>query len=72
MSEPAKPTLSEQRAALRLELQAQRERIAQQLGPAAGTHGGFPRSMTMRLLGRQPGMLFSVAAGLASMLRSRR
>ena len=72
MSEPAKPTLSEQRAALRLELQAQRERIAQQLGPAAGTRSDFPRSMTMRLLGRQPGMLFSAAAGLAAMLRSRR
>jgi hypothetical protein len=64
--------LSEQRAALRLELQAQRARIALQLGPAAGARTGFPRSMTMRLLGQKPGMLFSVAASLAAMLRSRR
>ena len=71
MSEPAQPTLSEQRAALRLKLQAQRERIAQQLDPQASTRSAYPRSMTMRLLGRQPGLLFSLATGLAAMFRAR-
>jgi hypothetical protein len=46
------PTLSERSLALREQLQAQRGRIAAQLG--AGAHGGYPRSVTMRVLLASP------------------
>jgi CHASE1-domain containing sensor protein len=71
VSEPTQPSWGEQRVALCRELQAQRERIALQLGPGASAQSGYPRSMTMRLLGQRPGTLFSLAASLIAMFRAR-
>ena len=65
------PSLSEQRQALCRQLQAQRELIAQQLGPRSATPSDYPRSMTMRLLGQRPGMIVSLLAGAATLFRSR-
>ena len=64
-------SLSEQRQALCGKLQAQRERIAQQLGPGAAAPRAYPRSMTMRLLGQRPGMIVSLLSGAASLFRHR-
>jgi len=63
------PTLSEQRQALCLQLQAQRRLIAQQLGSGPTAPRDFPRSMTMRLLGQRPGTLISLVAGLLTLIR---
>ena len=64
-------SLSEQREALCHKLQAQRELIAQQLGPGAAPRGAYPRSMTMRLLGQRPGMIVGLLSGAASLFRHR-
>ena len=49
------PSLVEQRIALRVQLRAQREELAGQLAESkAGER--FPRSITMRLLLRHPGL----------------
>ena len=71
MSAPTAQSLSEQRHALCRQLQAQRELIGQQLGPTTGASRGYPRSMTMRLLTQRPGMIVSLLAGLASLIRAR-
>jgi hypothetical protein len=65
------PSLSEQREALCRQLQAQRELIAQQLGPGIATPTAYPRSMTMRLLGQRPGTIVSLLAGAATLFRNR-
>jgi hypothetical protein len=64
-------SLSEQRHALCLQLQAQRELIGQQLGPAASASRNYPRSLTMRLLTLRPGLIVSLLAGLATLIRAR-
>jgi len=51
------PSLADQRQSMREQLQAQRQRIAEQLAPGADA-GRFPRSFTVRLLVRQPELLF--------------
>lgn len=55
-------TLAEQREAVRVRLQAQRRSIAQHLGPPAGAHDRYPRSMTMRLLIERPTLLLKLLA----------
>ena len=59
------PSLVEQRLALRGQLQAQRQDIAERLF-AAKARGQFPRSITMRLLVRRPelaGLFLTLVAG---------
>ena len=59
------PSLVEQRLALRVQLQVQRHEVAEQLF-AAKAEGRFPRSITMRVLMRQPelaGRLVALIAG---------
>jgi hypothetical protein len=68
----ANASLAEQRLALRQRLQAQREEIVRRLGPAPAIDGGYPRSMTMRLLVRRPDLAAGLLAGLASLLVGRR
>ena len=63
--------LEEQRTALRLQLQAQRAVIAQQLEPPYGVRGHFPRSMTLRMLTRWPGLTATLIARVAKVLTSR-
>ena len=46
--------LASRREALCVHLQAQRRIIAQKLDGLAVAHGSFPRSQTMRLLGKHP------------------
>jgi len=60
--------LVEQRQALRLRMQAQRELIALRLGPAPVRGEGGPRSMTMRFLARRPGLAARLLAGLATLV----
>lgn len=59
--------LVEQRRALRLRMQAQRELIARRLGPPPARREGGPRSMTMRFLTRRPGLVARLLAGLATL-----
>jgi hypothetical protein len=63
-------SLLEQRQSLSRQLQAQREVIAQQLGPDPAING-YPRSRTMRFLTRQPGPLMRLILGLAAVVRLR-
>lgn len=58
----------EQRQAVRLRMQAQRELIARRLGPPPVRGEGGPRSMTMRFLTRRPGLLARLLAGLATLV----
>lgn len=61
-------TLPEQRLALQQRLRAQRQMIAQQLGPAPRMDTGYPRSMTMRFLTRQPALVTGLLAQAAAVL----
>lgn len=57
------PTLEEQSRSLREQLERQRQTIAQQLAPAPrGAHPREPRSITMRLLTRQTGLVLKLLA----------
>lgn len=49
-------TLAARREALCVDLQAQRRIIAQRLAGMSVAHGSFPRSQTMRLLGKHPAL----------------
>jgi hypothetical protein len=60
--------LIEQRQALREKMQAQRQLIADQLGPAPEANGSYPRSKTMRFLTRRPGMAVAMLAEFAALL----
>lgn len=60
--------LVEQRQALREKMQAQRQLIADKLGPAAEANGSYPRSKTMRFLTRRPGMAVALLAEFAALL----
>jgi hypothetical protein len=64
-------SLASQRDALRQRLQAQRAVIAQELGDYPGAPGHFPRSLTVRLLTRWPGLSLQLLMRVATMLRSR-
>ena len=64
--------LAEQRQTLRLQLLAQRERIAHQLGVSPSVTNGYPRSMTMRFLIRRPDLAVRLLAGFATLLKARR
>ena len=58
------PLLLEQNQALRRQLQLQRQRIAHLLDHSQQT-GGFPRSMTMRLITQRPALAMRLASQLA-------
>lgn len=62
-----------QRQALRMRLQAQRLLIAQELSTNTliGQDDEFPRSLTMRLLTRMPGVASFLLTDLAPLLVSR-
>lgn len=63
-------SLIEQRQTLRQRLLAQRLLIMRQLGPPS-VEGGYPRSMTMRLLTRQPALASRLLLAAAALLARR-
>jgi hypothetical protein len=71
MSSATDISLVEQRQSLRRQLQAQRQVIAQQLGPESAMHGSYPRSRTMRFLTQQPALVIRLLVGVATLLRAR-
>lgn len=71
MSSTPDLSLIEQRQSLRERLQAQRQVIAEQLGPESAMPGSYPRSRTMRFLTQQPALIIRLLIGLASLLRTR-
>ena len=54
MSTDTAPSLAGQRHALREQLKVQRQVLEQELAAAGGVGGGYPRSVTMRWLIREP------------------
>lgn len=62
MNNPDEPTLEQQRESLRGQLQRQRQMIAQQLAPGTAAHHREPRSITMRVLTRQSGLILKLLA----------
>jgi len=65
MTAGGEPSLAGQRLALRVQLQVQRHEVAEQL-LASKVRGSFPRSITLRVLMRQPelaGRLVALIAG---------
>jgi hypothetical protein len=65
-------SLAEQRHCLRRQLQAQRQVIAQQLGPAeSAMNDSYPRSRTMRFLTQHPTPIIRLLLGVVTLLRAR-
>ena len=71
MSSTTDISLLEQRQSLSRQLQAQRQVIAQRLGPVSGLNGSYPRSHTMRLLTQQPALIIRLLVGLVTLLRTK-
>ena len=61
--------LAARREALCVHLQAQRRIIAQKLDGLAVAHGSFPRSQTMRLLGKHPALAIGALGRLFRVLK---
>jgi hypothetical protein len=69
MSSPISNLLDEQRRLLRERIRAQRELIAEQLGPPPKkANGAYPRSKLMRFLTRRPAVAVTVLAELAALV----
>jgi hypothetical protein len=64
-------SFADKRQDLRRRLQAQREVIAEQLGPGFRMSGSYPRSRTMRFLTQQPALTIRLLVGLAALLKRR-
>ena len=62
--------LAARRAALCVDLQAQRRVIAQRLDGVAGGQGSFPRSHTMRLLGKHPALALGALGRVLRLFKS--
>jgi hypothetical protein len=66
-------SLDDQRRALREKIRAQRELIAEQLGPPPkADNGSYPRSRIMRFLTRSPAVAVSALAELAALVAGSR
>ncbi len=73
MSPQSSDPLEEQRRVLRERIRAQRQLIAEQLGPPPeAADGGYPRSKLMRLLTRRPAVAVTVLAELAALVAGSR
>lgn len=59
--------LDEQRRLLREKIRAQRQLIAQELGPEPEANGGYPRSNILRFLTSRPGLSVTVVSELAAL-----
>ena len=68
MTDKSEVALSTQRLLIRGQLHAQRQRIAEQLAPTttAAARGRYPRSVTMRVLKRQPVALLARSVALVA------
>ena len=71
MNDRDQPTIEERCKAIRSRLQAQREVIAEQLGPAE-TGDAYPRSKLMKFLTRRPGVAVSAVAELVALFAGAR
>ena len=72
MTSPTELPLAKQRQELRARLRAQRQLIAEQLGPATVAGGNYPRSKTMRFLTRRTGLVATLLAeGVALLVGGR-
>ena len=72
MTSPPELPLAEQRQALREKMRAQRQLIAEQLGPLPDAGGGYPRSKTMRFLTQRSGLVATLLAeGVALLVGAR-
>lgn len=67
MTSNTEQTLAEQRLALRTKLLTQRQLIEHKLGPLTEATGGYPRSMTMRFVTRQPALVAKLLVGVATL-----
>lgn len=65
---PLSSPLSTQVLALRQQMRGQRQRIALQLDAASQRRLEYPRSATMRMLTRHPGLALHLAADLATLV----
>ena len=68
MTSTTLPSLVDRRHILQRQLQAQRQVIAQQLGPTPGTVGAYPRSLTMRFLIRRSPLITRLAGEFVTLL----
>jgi hypothetical protein len=68
MRSAAGPSLAEQRQILRGQLQLQRQQIALQIECSPKVNSDYPRSMTMRFLTQQSGLISGLLAGVATLL----
>jgi len=71
MSSTTAISLVERRHSLLRRLQAQRQVIAQRLGPVSGLNGSYPHRHTMRLLIQQPTLIIRLLVGLVTLLRTK-
>ena len=65
MSTDTPVSLAGQRQALREQLRVQRQALALELAAAGGSGGGYPRSVTMRWLIREPELVGKLVGQLA-------
>lgn len=65
MSTDTAPSLAGQRHALREQLRVQRQVLEQELAAAGGVGGGYPRSVTMRWLIREPELVGKLVGHIA-------
>lgn len=67
MTNPPEIPLDEQRRLLREKIHAQRQVIAQELGPEPQENGSYPRSSIMRFLTKRPGLSVTMVSELAAL-----
>ena len=65
MSAGGPVSLAGQRQALQQQLQAQRQVLSRELTAAGGASGGYPRSVTMRWLIREPELVGTLVGHIA-------
>jgi len=68
MTSRAGASLAEQRLALREQIRAQRQLLAERLDPPADDRQSYPRSNIMRFLTKRPELSVTLLAELASLL----
>lgn len=68
MTSKAGPSLAEQRLALREQIRAQRQQIAEKLDPSSDDQQSYPRSNIMRFLTKRPELSVTLLAEVAALL----
>lgn len=68
MTPVSNASLRAQGLVLRLQMQAQRARIAERIDVSSARRSGYPRSLTMRFLARRPAVAMHLAVELGTVL----